>query len=97
MYTYYIKYIMKSPLFLILVIILVLLLIERSSSKMPVSKPSNLSNAVSVGLPELNGLVRNVLSSSMAQQPQAQLQQPQAQLQQPPAQLQQPSVYPNLL
>ena len=74
---------MKSPLFLILIIILVLLLIERSSSKMPVSKPSNLSTAVSIGLPELNGLVRNVLSSSMAQQPQAQLQQH--------------SVYPNLL
>lgn len=76
---------MKSPLFLILIIILVLLLIERSSSNMPVSKSSNLSNAISVGLPELNGLVRNVLSSSMDQ------------LQQPPAQLQQPTVYPNLL
>jgi hypothetical protein len=88
---------MKSPLFLILIIILVLLLIERSSSNMPVSKSSNLSNAVSVGLPELNGLVRNVLSSSMVQQPMDQLQQPPAQLQQPPAQLQQPSAYSNLL
>jgi hypothetical protein len=84
MYKYYIKYIMKSPLFLILVIILVLLLIHRSSSEMPVSKPSKPSNAVSVGLPELNGLVRNVLSTSMAQ-PQPQIQQPQ------------PVVYPNLL
>ncbi len=81
---------MKSPLFLILIIILVLLLIERSSSNMPVSKPSKTSTAVSVGLPELNGLVRNVLASSMTQQPMAQLQQP-------PAQLQQPNAYSNLL
>jgi hypothetical protein len=73
---------MKSPLFLILVIILVLLLIHRSSSNIPVSKPSN---TVPVGLSELNNLVKNVLSNSMPQ------------LQQPQDQLQQPNVYSKLL
>jgi hypothetical protein len=56
---------MKNSLFLIFVIILVLLLIQRSSSKMPVSKRSN---AVSVGLPELDNLVKNVLSNTQQSQ-----------------------------
>ena len=56
---------MKNSLFLIFVIILVLLLIQRSSSKMPASKRSN---AVSVGLPELDNLVKNVLSNTQLPQ-----------------------------
>jgi hypothetical protein len=57
---------MSSQLFLILIIIFVLLMIHRTSSNIPLSTPSK-STAIPIDLPNLESLLKNVLSNTTSQ------------------------------
>ena len=53
---------MNNQLFLIIVIIVILLIIHKTSNTMPVSTPTN---SVPVQLPQLENVLKNVLSNTM--------------------------------